>query len=89
MILLLSKALALALTSVMFSLTYLLDSASGLCTEDFIESLVANRENVRCSYNSCGDLIMCSLYSLYSCVLHVFLAISVYSLFNVLSVFLV
>ena len=32
---LLSKALALALTSVMFSLAYMLDCASGLCTEEF------------------------------------------------------
>ena len=54
---LLSKALALALTRVMFSLTYMLDSASGPGTEDFTESLVANRETYqRGSF--------CSLYSL-------------------------
>ena len=37
----LSKALALALISVMFSLLNMLNSASGLGTEDFTESLVA------------------------------------------------
>ena len=46
---LLSKAFALALTSVMFSPTYMLDSASGLGIEDFTESLVATRENVCCA----------------------------------------
>ena len=43
---LLSKALALALTSIMLSLANILDMAWGLGTEDFTESLVASLDNI-------------------------------------------